>query len=297
MNTASTPAPIPVSDWRRPGAPSRIVCLTEETTEVLYRMGEEARIVGISAFTVRPPRARDEKPVVSQFTKAEIGTIAGLEPDLVLGFSDLQADICAELIRLGIEVHCFNQRSVAEILRMIRALGALVGVPEKGAALAGELAGELEAIAGAAARFPWRPRVYFEEWHDPMISGIRWVSELVEIAGGTDIFAEFRAGRLARDRTVAGPEFVLRRNPDVYLASWCGRKFRPDYLEKRPGWSASDFMRQGRVFEIDSSTILQPGPGSLTDGVRQIHRRLAEVSGGEPASVALRDSGWGKPAA
>ncbi len=279
--------------WRRVADPRRIVCLTEDTTEVLYRLGAEDRIVGISAFTVRPSRARRDKPVVSQFIKAEIETIAGLEPDLVLAFSDLQADICRELIARGLEVHCFNHRSVPEILGMIRRLGALIGAPEKGAALAGELQAELEAIAGAAARFPWHPKVYFEEWHDPMISGIRWVAELVEIAGGVDLFPEFRETRLARERTVDGPEFVLRRNPDVYLASWCGRKFRPDYLEKRPGWPEAPFMRQHRVFEIDSSTILQPGPGALTDGVREIHRILAGVVGAEPAPVALRPSGWG----
>ena len=280
------------TDWRVPHDVERIVCLTEETTEALYRMGEQDRIVGISAFTVRPPEAKKEKPVVSQFIKAEIDAIAALEPDLVLGFSDLQAEICAELIRRGIEVHCFNQRSVREILGMIRRLGTLVGVPEKGEALAAELAEGLAEIEEAAARFPRRPRVYFEEWHDPMISGIRWVMELVEIAGGVDVFPEFRRARIAQERTVPGPAAVLERNPDVYLASWCGRKFRPDYLEKREGWPGAPFMKEGRVFEIDSSTILQPGPGALTDGVRAIHRVLAEVAGGEPARVALAEAGW-----
>ncbi len=281
------------SDWRRSHEPSRIVCLTEETTEVLYRLGAEDRIVGISAFTVRPPRAKREKPVVSQFLKAETGKILDLRPDLVLGFSDLQADICAELIRHGLEVHCFNQRSVAEILGMIRNLGALIGAPERGAALAETLREELAAIAAAAERFPWHPRVYFEEWHDPLISGIRWVMELVEIAGGVDIFPEFKDARLARDRTLDGPEFVLRRNPDVYMASWCGRKFRRDYLEKRAGWPEAPFMKEGRVYEIDASAILQPGPGALTDGVRAVHRILAGVTGGEPAAVALEQETWG----
>jgi iron complex transport system substrate-binding protein len=280
------------NDWRRAREPGRIVCLTEETTEALYRLGEEDRIVGISAFTVRPPRAKHEKPVVSQFIKAEMDKILDLRPDLVLGFSDLQADICAELIRNGIEVHCFNQRSVAGILGMIRALGALVGVPQRADALAGALRAELEAIAGAAERFPWHPRVYFEEWHDPLISGIRWVMELVEIAGGVDIFPELKSTRLARERTLEGPEFVLRRNPDVYMASWCGRKFRRDYLERRAGWLEAPFMKEGRVYEIDSSAILQPGPGALTDGVRVIHRILAEVTGGEPAPVALAAGTW-----
>src|SRR5262245_61202572 len=266
------------------GPPRRIVCLTEETTEILYRMGEEDRIVGISAFTVRPPEARREKPVVSQFVKADLDKIAGLEPDLVLGFSDLQADICAELIRRGIEVHCFNQRSVADILEVVRRLGALIGAPEKGQALASELTEGLERIAASAARFPMRPRVYFEEWPDPLITGIRWVSELIEIAGGTDVFADRRDGRLARERTLAGPEAVLERTPDVYLASWCGRKFRRDYLDNRSGWREAPFMKQEHVFEIDSSSILQPGPGALTDGVMTMHRILAQVAGGTPAS-------------
>jgi len=261
----------------------RIVCLTEETTECLYRWGEEERIVGISAFTVRPPRARKEKPVVSQFIKANLDEIEALRPDLVLGFSDLQADICAELIRRGIEVHCFNQRSVEGILGMVRRLGAVAGVPAKGEELAGELESGLERIRSAAAAFPRRPRVYFEEWHDPLISGIRWVSELIEIAGGDDIFPEFRASALAQDRTLSGPDAVLERAPDVMLASWCGRKFRPDYVRKRPGWEEAPFVREGHVYEIDSSTILQPGPAALTDGLWEVHRILAEVAGGTAA--------------
>jgi len=251
---------------------------------MLYRMGEEERIVGISAFTVRPPQARRDKPVVSQFVKADLEKIAALDPDLVLGFSDLQADICAELIRRGIEVHCFNQRSVADILDVVRRLGALIGEPEKGLALVRELADGLERIAESAARFPVRPRVYFEEWPDPLITGIRWVSELIEIAGGDDVFADRRHARLARDRTLPGPEAVLERSPDVYLASWCGRKFRRDYLDKRPGWAEAPFLKRDQVFEIDSSTILQPGPGALTDGVLTIHRILAQVTGGTPAA-------------
>jgi iron complex transport system substrate-binding protein len=270
---------------------NRIVCMTEETTECLYRMGEQARIVGISAFTVRPPEAREEKQVVSQFTKANTDEILALEPDLVLGFSDLQADICAELIRRGIEVHCFNQRSVAQILDMIRRLGAMIGEPQKGETLAEELEEGLDTVRRAAVAFDRRPRVYFEEWHDPMITGIRWVSELIEIAGGDDIFPEHRSASLAKDRIVSRPEVVLERDPEVYIASWCGRKFRRDYLEKRDGWSAAPFMREGRVFEIDSSTILQPGPGSLTDGVMAVHRILAGVVGVEPASLATSE-GW-----
>jgi iron complex transport system substrate-binding protein len=259
------------------------VCLTEETAECLYRWGLEDRIVGISAFTVRPPRARKEKPVVSQFIKANLDEIEALRPDLVLGFSDLQADICADLIRRGIEVHCFNQRSVAGILGMVSTLGAVVGEPEMGRKLASDLEAGLEAVRSAAASFPRRPRVYFEEWHDPLISCIRWVSELIEIAGGEEIFPEFRASALARDRTLSGPDAVLERKPDAMLASWCGRKFRMDYVEKRPGWNEAPFVKEGRVFEIDSSTILQPGPAALTEGVWDIHRILAEQVGGTPA--------------
>jgi iron complex transport system substrate-binding protein len=222
--------------------------------------------------------------VVSQFIKVDLEKLLPLKPDLALAFSDLQADICAELIRRGIEVHCFNQRSVAGILDMLRRLGALIGEPTKGEHLAAELETGLGEIAAAARRFPRRPRVYFEEWHDPMISGIRWVSELIEIAGGEDVFPEFRSSVLAKDRTVSGPEAVLERKPDVYLASWCGRKFRPDYLKKRPGWPDAPFMKAGRVYEIDSSIILQPGPAALTEGVREIHRILAEVAGAPPAS-------------
>jgi len=259
------------------------VCLTEDTTEALYRMGEDARIVGISAFTVRPERARREKPVVSQFIKAKTDEIEALRPDLVLAFSDLQADIVADLVRRGLEVHCFNQRSVPEILGMIRRLGALIDEPAKGDTLAAGLAANLERIRAAAAKFPFRPRVYFEEWHDPLISGIRWVSELVEIAGGEDCFPEFRDARLASQRTLAGPDVVLARKPDVYIASWCGRKFRPDYLAARPGWPEAGFMKRGRVYEIDSALILQPGPAALSEGVWEIHRILAGVAGGEPA--------------
>ena len=272
--------------WKKRHQVRRVVCMTEETTECLYRMGEEDRIVGISAFTVRPSRARKEKPVVSQFTKANIGEILALKPQLVLAFSDLQADICAELIGNGVEVHCFNQRSVAEILGMVRRLGGMLGVPEKGETLAMELEAGLEKIAAAAADFPRRPRVYFEEWHDPMISGIRWVSELIEIAGGEDVFPEFRKCALAKDRIVAEPRMVIERKPEIYLASWCGRKFRRDYLDARDGWTDAPFMKADRVYEIESSTILQPGPGSLTEGVETIHRIIAGVVGAEPGVLA-----------
>ena len=206
----------------------RIVCLTEEPTEILYRLGEDRRIVGISGFTVRPARARKEKPKVSAFTSARIDRILELEPDLVFGFSDIQADIAAELIRAGVEVHIFNHRSVAEILRTVRAIAGLVGCPEKGEALVAELQAGLDRIGERAAALPRRPRVYFEEWYDPLISGIRWVSELIELAGGEDCFPEFRECGLAKDRIIADPDEVVRRAPDVIIGSWCGRKFRPE---------------------------------------------------------------------
>jgi iron complex transport system substrate-binding protein len=290
IKMSSESARKPDRSWRHPRPVERIVCLTEETTECLYLMGEEDRIVGISAFTVRPPQAKRDKPVVSQFIKAKFDEIEALRPDLVLAFSDLQADITAELIRRGIEVHCFNQRSVSDILGMIRRLGGMIGEPAKGNALADSLRDRLAVIEAAAARFPRRPRVYFEEWHDPIISGIRWVSELIEIAGGEDLFPEFRDAVLARDRTIEDPAEVIRRKPDVYLASWCGRKFRPDYLPRRPGWAEAPFLVEGRVHEIDSSTILQPGPGALTEGVDAIHRILAETVGATAAVTATEPS-------
>ena len=254
--------------------PSRIVCLTEETTETLYLLGEEHRIVGISGFTVRPPRARREKPRVSAFTSAKIEKIVGLRPDLVLGFSDLQADIAAELIRAGIEVHVFNQRSVVEILRMIATLGAMVGCAGRALALVDQLQAGLDAIRASAARFARHPRVYFEEWDEPQISGIRWVSELVHIAGGEDCFPELAREPLGKHRIVADPLEVPRRAPDVIFGSWCGRKFRPGGVAARPGWADVPAVRGGHLHEIKSSIILQPGPAALTDGVREIHARI-----------------------
>jgi iron complex transport system substrate-binding protein len=256
--------------------PDRIVCLTEETTETLYLLGEERRIVGISGFTVRPPRARREKPKVSAFTSAKIDKILDLKPDLVLGFSDLQADIAAELIRAGIEVHVFNHRSVAEILRMIATLGAMVGCGSKAEALADELAAGLESVRSSADKMPRRPRVYFEEWDEPQISGIRWVSELVAIAGGDDCFPELAREPLGKNRIIADPLEVTRRAPDVIFGSWCGKKFRPELVAARPGWAEVPAVRNGHLYEIKSSIILQPGPAALTDGVREMHRRLAE---------------------
>jgi iron complex transport system substrate-binding protein len=268
--------------------PSRIVCLTEETTETLYLLGEEARIVGISGFTVRPPRARREKPRVSAFTSAKIDRIVGLRPDLVLGFSDLQADIAAELVRAGIEVHVFNHRSVAQILRMIATLGALVGCSAKALELVARLQSGLEQIRARAARFTFRPRVYFEEWDVPQICGIRWVSELVQIAGGEDCFAELAREPLGRNRIIADPLEVPRRAPEVIFGSWCGKKFRPADVAARPGWSEVPAVRAAHLYEIKSSIILQPGPAALTDGVREIHARLAQVVQGanEPGKGA-----------
>jgi iron complex transport system substrate-binding protein len=259
-----------------PGFPQRIVCLTEETTETLYLLGEDWRIVGISGFTVRPPRARREKPRVSAFTSARIERIVELRPDLVLGFSDLQADIAASLVRAGLEVHVFNHRSVADILRMICTLGGMIGCADKARALAEQLESGLAQVRLTAAAFPRRPRVYFEEWDDPLISGIRWVSELIALAGGEDCFPELSREPLGRDRIIADPLEVPRRAPDIVLGSWCGKKFRPESVAARPGWSAMPAVRNGYVREIKSSIILQPGPAALTDGVQAIQSVIGE---------------------
>src|SRR4051812_44296420 len=256
--------------------PNRIVCLTEETTETLYLLGEEARIVGISGFTVRPPRARREKPRVSAFTSAKIDRIVELRPDLVLGFSDLQADIAAELVRAGIEVHVFNHRSVAEILRTIAIIGGMVGCEAKAATLVDQLSAGLEAVRARAESLPRRPRVYFEEWDEPQISAIRWVSELIGIAGGDDCFPELAEQSLGRNRIIADPLEVPRRAPDIILGSWCGKKFRPETVKARPGWENVPAIRNDLVREIKSSLILQPGPAALTDGVSEIQRVMLE---------------------
>ncbi|MBS0578388.1 MAG: cobalamin-binding protein [Proteobacteria bacterium] len=258
------------------GFPQRIVCLTEETTETLYLLGEDWRIVGISGFTVRPPQARREKPRVSAFTSARIGRIIELRPDLVLGFSDLQADIAAELVRAGLEVHVFNHRSVAEILRMVRTLGGMIGCQGKAEALAGQLEAGLARVRERAAGFARRPRVYFEEWDDPLISGIGWVSELVTLAGGEECFPELAGQALGRNRIIADRLEVPRRAPDIVLGSWCGKKFRPGSVAARPGWGAIPAVRDGYLREIKSSIILQPGPAALTDGVHAIQEVIAE---------------------
>jgi iron complex transport system substrate-binding protein len=255
--------------------PERIVCLTEETTETLYLLGEEHRIVGISGYTVRPPRARREKPRVSSFLSAKTDRILALRPDLVIGFSDLQADIARDLAKAGLNVLVFNQRSIDEILSMILALAALVGAGDKGERLVAELESGLESIRGAAAAFPRRPRVYFEEWDEPMISGIGWVSELVAVAGGEDAFPELARSQSASGRMIHDPQEVVRRAPDIILGSWCGKKFRPEQVAARPGWSAVPAVRDGELHEIKSAEILQPGPAALTDGVRRMHAIFA----------------------
>jgi iron complex transport system substrate-binding protein len=251
--------------------PERIVCLTEETVETLYLLGQEARIVGVSGYAVRPPQVRREKPRISAFTSADIPKILALKPDLVLAFSDLQADIVAGLIREGLAVHCFNQRDVPGILAMIRTLGALVGATCRAKALAATYEARLAAIAAEAPAT--RPRVWFEEWDAPLISGIGWVSELIQIAGGQDIFPDLAARQAARDRIVP-PEAVIEAAPDVILASWCGKKVRPEKIAARPGWSAIPATRAGRITEIKSPLILQPGPAALTDGLDALRAAL-----------------------
>lgn len=263
--------------------PSRIVCLTEETTETLYLLGEGERIVGISGYTVRPLEAR-QKPKISSFLHARYDKIAALAPDLVLAFSDLQAAITTELVTRGYPVFTFNQRSVDEILQMVRVLGGIVGVPERATALADELERGLDAIRASAARFPVRPRVYFEEWDTPLISGIRWVEELVEIAGGTPIFPELRTAALGKDRIVTA-EQVIAAAPDVFIGSWCGKPVKKDKVRQRAGWQAVPFLVHDRLYEVKSTYILQPGPAALTEGVRQLHAVLCRAVG-----VALPDA-------
>jgi iron complex transport system substrate-binding protein len=250
--------------------PRRIVCLTEEPTETLYALGEQDRIVGISGFTVRPPQARKEKPKVSAFTSAKIDDILTLRPDLAIGFSDIQADIAAELVRQGVEVWISNHRSVDGIIDYVRRLGALVGAATRANTYADTLARGLDDVRAQAARLPRRATVYFEEWDDPQITGIRWVSELIGIAGGDDVFPEMARESLAKHRILADGNEVVRRAPDLILGSWCGKKFRPERVAARPGWDAIPAVRDGELHEIKSPLILQPGPAALTDGVRAI---------------------------
>jgi iron complex transport system substrate-binding protein len=258
--------------------PQRIVCLTEEPTEVLYALGEDWRIVGISGFTVRPPRARKEKPKVSAFTSAKIGEILKLEPDLAIGFSDIQADIARELIKAGVEVWISNHRSVAGILAYIRRLGAMVGAHAKAEAYAQRAEQHIAAVRRAAAQLPRRPKVYSEEWDEPIITGIRWVAELIEIAGGDDCFPELSREPLAKQRILADGNEVVRRAPDIMLGSWCGKRFRPETVAARPGWDAIPAVRHGDLYEVKSPIILQPGPAALFDGLDEIHRIIAAWS-------------------
>ena len=252
--------------------PQRIVCLTEETTEWLYLLGQEQRIVGISGYTVRPRRAREEKPKVSAFLSAKIDQMLALKPDCVFGFSDLQADIAALLIRAGVQVTVFNQRSVDEIFSMLYQVAAMVGQAEQGLAQLAAMRAELDAIRQKAAGFKRRPKVFFEEWDEPHISGIRWVSELVGMAGGEDVFPELAVQSLGKDRIIADGQTIVDRAPDIIIGSWCGKKFRPEKVAARPGWQDVPAVRNGQVFEIKSADILQPGPAALTDGVAQLLR-------------------------
>ena len=256
--------------------PQRIVCLTEEPTEVLYALGEEHRIVGISGFTVRPPKARKEKPKVSAFTSAKIDEILKLQPDFVIGFSDIQADIARDLIKAGVEVWISNHRSVDGILGYIRRLGAMVGAAEKAEAYAQRAERHIAEIEAAAAKFSRRPKVYFEEWDDPLITGIRWVAELVRLAGGDDVFPQMSGESLARHRILADPGKVVRQAPDIILGSWCGKRFRPDKVAARDGWDATPAVRNGDLYEIKSPIILQPGPAALFDGLEAMHKIFAE---------------------
>jgi iron complex transport system substrate-binding protein len=259
--------------------PQRIVCLTEETTEWLYLLGQAHRIVGISGYTVRPRRAREEKPKVSAFLSAKIDKILALQPDCVFGFSDLQADIAAALIRAGVQVTVFNQRSVDDIFSMLYQVGAMVGQADQALERMAQMQAQLQAIRQRASNFKRRPKVFFEEWDEPHISGIRWVSELMGIAGGDDIFPELALQPLGKDRIIADGQSIVDRAPDIVIGSWCGKKFRPEKVAARAGWQNVPAVRDGQLFEIKSADILQPGPAALTDGVAQLHRIFAQWEG------------------
>lgn len=256
--------------------PQRIICLTEETTEWLYLLGQAHRIVGISGYTVRPKVARAEKPKVSAFTSAKIDKILALKPDCVFGFSDLQADIASALIRHGVQVTVFNQRSVEEIFSMLYQVAAMVGEAEQGLQRISQMQSHLQSLRQIANGFARRPRVYFEEWDDPPISAIRWVSELIGIAGGDDCFPELAVQSLGKDRIIADPLEVVRRQPDIIIGSWCGKKFRPPWVAAREGWASVPAVVDHQMFEIKSADILQPGPAALTDGVDQLHRIISQ---------------------
>ena len=265
--------------WKVPNGPQRIVCLTEEPTEILYALGEHDRIVGISAYTERPPEARRNKPVVSAFVDGSLRKIQALDPDLVIGFSDIQADLARKLIANNLNVLIFNQRSIQEILEVVVDVGRLVGRADAAADLVAAYVSGLEAAQDRAAARSHRPRVYFEEWDDPMISAIQWVSELIGIAGGDDIFAERSNGKLAKERFVQAQE-VIDAAPEVMLASWCGKRFDRDAVLARPGWSTIPAIRDGRIHELSSAEILQPGPACLTAGLRAVERALDGATAG-----------------
>ena len=260
----------------QPKWPERIICLTEETTEALYLMEEDHRIIGISAYTMRPERARREKTKVSAYITARTEKILELKPDLVLAFSDMQADIVADLIKEGVQVHCFNHRSISETLQMIRTLSGLIGQPEKGEKLVTDLQSNLANIQQQAAKLPVHPKVYFEEWFDPIITGIGWVSELIEIAGGIDCYQEFAKQSLAKNRIVANASDVIAKQPDIYIASWCGRKFDKEKVISRDGWQEIPAIKNDNIYEVNSTDILQPGPAALTDGVAQLTNIISQ---------------------
>lgn len=268
-----TPTTAPLSI---PQGPQRIVCLTEETTEWLYLLGQEARIVGISGYTVRPRRAREEKPKVSAFLSAKIDKILALQPDCVFGFSDLQADIASALIKHGVQVTVFNQRSVQEIFSVLYQVAAMVGQAQRGLELLQAMRERLLAIEAVGRALPRRPRVFFEEWDEPHISAIQWVSQLMGIAGGDDIFPELAVQSLGKNRIIADGGEIVRRNPDIIIGSWCGKKFRAEKVAARAGWQDVNAVKHGQLFEIKSADILQPGPAALTDGVAQLHRIVTE---------------------
>ena len=249
--------------------PKRIVCLTEEPTEILYLLGEEKRIVGISAYTCRPKQAKEDKPVVSAFISGSVKKIIDLEPDLIIGFSDIQGQLAKDLIEANQQVIIFNQRTVQEILEVIYMIGAIVGVPNRASDLIKTYIQRLNKLQNKSRLK--RPKVYFEEWDDPMISGIRWVSELIELAGGHDIFLEKSKGKLAKERFVQN-EDVIGKNPDIYIASWCGKKFNKPSVLNRPGWTDINAIKRDHIYELDPSIILQPGPACLSDGLDELEK-------------------------